>query len=112
MPLGPIPTDIAVGMDHVSSAIGATIMGLEGSANILATVTREEHTGGRPTIESTTESIKTARIAAHIIDIHNLNDDMMDLEVARARAESATCVLGSGTKCCDRCQELCPLMIR
>lgn len=112
MPLGPIPTDIAVGMDHVSSAIGATIMGLEGSANILATVTREEHTGGRPTIESTTESIKTARIAAHIIDIHNLGDTAIDMKIARSRAESRTCVSGKKTKYCDRCEDLCPLMIK
>lgn len=46
MPLGPIPTDIAIGMDHIAAAIGATIMGIEGCANIISTVTREEHTGG------------------------------------------------------------------
>ena len=112
MPLGPIPTDVAVGMDHVSAAIGSTIMGLEGCANILATVTREEHTGGTPTIESTIESIRTAKIAAHIIDIHNLNDDTLDFENARSRAESDTCVLGSNVKYCDRCKDLCPLMIQ
>ncbi|SFG94740.1 Radical SAM ThiC family protein [Desulfotomaculum arcticum] len=112
MPLGPIPTEVAVGMDHVSSAIGAVIMGLEGCASILATVTRQEHTGGRPTIESTIESIKTAKIAAHIIDIHNLEDTSIDMEIAHSRAVSRTCVLGKGTKYCDRCKDLCPLMIR
>ena len=112
MPLGPIPTDIAVGMDHISSAIGATIMGLEGCANIIAAVTREEHTGGRPTIESIIESIQVSRIAAHIIDIHNINDVNNDMLVAQTRANSNTCVLGKNTKYCDRCQELCPLMIK
>ena len=112
MPLGPIPTDAAVGMDHISSAIGATIMGLEGCAHILAAVTREEHTGGRPTIESTVESINATRIAAHIIDIHNNNDTGIDMEIAQSRAKSNTCVYGRGTEYCDRCKELCPLMIR
>ena len=112
MPLGPIPTDAAPGMDHISSAIGATIMGLEGCAHILAAVTREEHTGGRPTIESTVESIKATRIAAHIIDIHNNNDTIIDMEFAQSRAKSNTCVSGKDTKYCDRCKELCPLMIR
>lgn len=112
MPLGPIPTDVAVGMDHISGAIGATIMGLEGCAHILAAVTREEHTGGRPTIESTVEAIKAARIAAHIIDIHNNNDTEIDMKIARSRAQYNTCVSGKNTKYCDRCKELCPLMIQ
>lgn len=112
MPLGPIPTDAAVGMDHISSAIGSTLMGLEGCAHILATVTREEHTGGRPTIESTLESIKATRIAAHVIDIHNNDDTKIDMEIAQSRAKNNTCVFGRDKKYCDRCKELCPLMIR
>jgi len=111
MPLGPIPTETAAGMDHISGAIGATIMGLEGCADILATVTCEEHTGGRPTIESTIEAIKAARIAAHIIDIHMIGDTEMDMIITRSRVKSKTCVSGKSTKYCDRCKELCPLMI-
>lgn len=111
MPLGPIPTDVAEGMDHISGAIGATIMGLEGCSNIIAAVTREEHTGGCPTIESTIEAIKTAKIAAHIIDIHSTNDINADLRVAKARATANTCVLDKATKYCDRCKGLCPLSI-
>ena len=86
-------------------------MGLEGCANILATVTREEHTGGRPTIESTIEAIRTARVAAHIIDIHNNNDTSRDMRVAEKRAKANTCIFGKDTKYCDRCEELCPLSI-
>lgn len=112
MPLGPIPTDIAVGMDHVSSAIGAVIMGLEGCANILATVTREEHTGGRPTIESTIESIRAVKLAAHIIDIHNLDNTVIDMEITQFRAKANTCVYGKNTEYCERCKELCPLNIK
>ncbi len=111
MPLGPIPTDTATGMDHISGAIGATIMGIEGCANIIAAVTREEHTGGRPTIESTIEAIRTAKIAAHIIDIHNIDDINKDIIVAEERAKTNTCIIGKGTKYCDRCKDLCPLSI-
>lgn len=112
MPLGPIPTDTATGMDHITAAIGATLMGIEGSVDIISAVTREEHTGGRPTIESTIEAIKTAKIAAHIIDIHNINDTNIDMIVAEERAKTSTCIVGKGTKYCDRCKELCPLSIR
>jgi phosphomethylpyrimidine synthase len=112
MPLGPLPTDIDIGMDHISGAIGAAIMGLEGCANIISAVTREEHSGGLPTIESTIEAIKTAKVAAHIIDIHNINDTTMDMIVAEKRAENKTCIFDKGPKYCDRCKEACPLSIR
>lgn len=109
MPLGPIPTDIAIGMDHVSSAIGATLLGLEGCAHILAAVTREEHTGGNPTIESTIESVKSSRIAAHVIDIHLLKDDHADFQVARSRSINRTCINGNESLGCGRCGITCPL---
>ena len=109
MPLGPIPTDTAIGMDHVSSAIGATLFGIEGCAQILAAVTREEHTGGVPTIESTIEAVAAARVAAHVIDIHMLSDDMRDYEIALARANRRTCVIDKSGRGCDRCSRVCPL---
>lgn len=112
MPLGPIPTDIATGMDHIAAAIGATLMGISGCVDIISAVTREEHTGGRPTVESITEAINTAKIAAHIIDIHNINDINMDMIVAENRAKNRTCIVGKETKYCDRCNLLCPLSIR
>jgi phosphomethylpyrimidine synthase len=112
MPLGPIPTDAAVGMDHVSSAIGASLMGLEGCAQILAAVTREEHTGGVPSVDTILESIHTAQIAAHIIDIHNLDDTESDMEIVRSRSNSNTCIAGKEAEYCDRCRDMCPLMIQ
>lgn len=109
MPLGPIPTDVAVGEDHVSAAIGATLMGLAGAAHILAAVTREEHTGGLPSVESTLEAVRTARVAAHVIDIDRLGDVSADQLVARQRAEMRTCIDGKTTRGCNRCAETCPL---
>ncbi|MDD4753906.1 MAG: phosphomethylpyrimidine synthase ThiC [Desulfitobacteriaceae bacterium] len=109
MPLGPIPTDISIGMDHISGAIGATIMGLEGCAHILSVVTRDEHSGGKPSIESTIEAVIAARMAAHIIDLHILGDDKEDLEVAKLRAVMNSCIAKKTVKECDRCGDVCPL---
>jgi phosphomethylpyrimidine synthase len=109
MPLGPIPTDTAIGQDHISSAIGATLLGLEGCAHILAAVTREEHTGGIPNVESTVEAVAAARVAARVIDLDQLDDDEPDLAVASARSSGRTCVVGKSSRGCDRCAKACPL---
>jgi phosphomethylpyrimidine synthase len=109
MPLGPIPTDVAVGQDHVSSAIGATLMGLRGAAHILAAVTREEHTGNIPSISSTIEAVRAAAIAAHVIDIEMLGATAEDLAITQRRAATRTCVDGKITKGCNRCATKCPL---
>lgn len=109
MPLGPIPTDIAVGQDHVSAAIGATLLGLEGAAHILAAVTREEHTGGVPTIESTLEAIDAARVAARVIDLHRFGPGVEDFQVAHGRSEKRTCIAGRISRGCSRCGRACPL---
>lgn len=109
MPLGPLPTDAAIGFDHVAAAIGATLMGMEGSAHILAAVTREEHTGGVPSIQSTVEAVETARIAAHVIDIHLLNETKIDAKITSHRAANHTCVFGKLSEGCSRCGSTCPL---
>lgn len=109
MPLGPIPTDVAVDMDHVAAAIGASLMGIEGAAHVLAAVTREEHTGGIPSVASTIEAIRAARVAAHVIDIHQLEAVDQDRETAVARAAGATCIEGSERAGCSRCGAACPL---
>jgi phosphomethylpyrimidine synthase len=109
MPLGPIPTDCAIGQDHVAAAIGATLLGLEGCAQILAAVTREEHTGGVPTAESTVEAIQAARVAAHVIDLHMNQDDRLDRIIAGRRALHHTCIADKLTSGCSRCADKCPL---
>jgi phosphomethylpyrimidine synthase len=110
MPLGPIPTDAAVGQDHISASIGATLMGLSGAAHVLAAVTREEHTGGVPSLESTVEAVEAAWVSAHIIDIEMLEDTSADSSIVRARAEKATCVDTKATPGCARCADKCPLV--
>jgi phosphomethylpyrimidine synthase len=109
MPLGPIPTDAAIGEDHISSAIGATLFGLAGCASIIAAVTREEHTGGVPTLASTVEAIRAARVAAHVIDLELLGNDSADREIALERSAAHTCVAGRAGRGCARCGPTCPL---
>lgn len=111
VPLGPIPTDTAAGQDHISSAIGATLLGLQGAAHLLAAVTREEHTGGVPTLNSTIEAVEAARVAAHVIDLGRLQDQSEDKKVVLARAEAKSCVVDRNKPGCSRCADACPLII-
>ena len=65
--LGPIPTDIAPGYDHITAAIGGAIAASEG-ADFLCYVTPSEHLR-LPLLEDVKEGIIASRIAAHIADI-------------------------------------------
>jgi len=65
--LGPLPTDIAPGYDHITAAIGGAIAGASG-ADFLCYVTPSEHLR-LPGLEDVREGIMAARIAAHIADI-------------------------------------------
>lgn len=109
MPLGPIPTDIAIDQDHISSAIGATILGMLDCVDIVTSVTREEHTGKVPTTESSIEAIKAAKIAAHIIDMYKLEDYSEDKEIVNYRVNHQTCIYGKKNSGCSRCAHVCPL---
>lgn len=109
MPLGPIPTDMSVGQDHISSAIGATILGMFNCVDIITAVTREEHTGKIPSIESSIEAIKASKIAAHIIDMNKLEDYSLDMEIVKYRSDYQTCIYGKKNSGCSRCAHVCPL---
>ena len=65
--LGPLPTDIAAGYDHITSAIGGAIAAANG-ADFLCYVTPAEHLA-LPTIEEVREGVIASRIAAHIGDL-------------------------------------------
>jgi phosphomethylpyrimidine synthase len=65
--LGPLPTDIAPGYDHITSAIGGAIAGAAG-ADFLCYVTPSEHLR-LPTLDDVKEGIIASRIAAHVADI-------------------------------------------
>lgn len=65
--LGPLTTDIAPGYDHITSAIGAAMIGWFGTA-MLCYVTPKEHLG-LPTKEDVREGVIAYKIAAHAADL-------------------------------------------
>jgi len=65
--LGPLTTDIAPGYDHITSAIGAAMIGWYGCA-MLCYVTPKEHLG-LPTKKDVKDGVIAYKIAAHAADL-------------------------------------------
>jgi len=65
--LGPLTTDIAPGYDHITSGIGAAMIGWYGTA-MLCYVTPKEHLG-LPNRDDVKEGVITYKIAAHAADL-------------------------------------------
>jgi phosphomethylpyrimidine synthase len=65
--LGPLTTDIAPGYDHITSAIGAAMIGWYGTA-MLCYVTPKEHLG-LPNKQDVKEGVIAYKIAAHAADL-------------------------------------------
>ncbi len=65
--LGPLTTDIAPGYDHITSAIGAAMIGWYGTA-MLCYVTPKEHLG-LPNRDDVREGVIAYKIAAHAADL-------------------------------------------
>lgn len=85
--LGPLTTDIAPAYDHITSAIGAAIIGWHGTA-MLCYVTPKEHLG-LPNKEDVREGIITYKIAAHVADLakHHPMARLRDDALSKARFE-------------------------
>ncbi len=83
--LGPLVTDVALGYDHITSAIGGALAAFYG-ADFLCYVTPREHLG-LPTVEDVREGVVAARIAAHAADIAKGNKRAweQDLEISKHR---------------------------
>jgi phosphomethylpyrimidine synthase len=65
--LGPLVTDIAPGYDHITSAIGAALIGWHGTA-MLCYVTPKEHLG-LPNKQDVRDGVIAYKIAAHAADL-------------------------------------------
>ena len=65
--LGPLTTDVAPGYDHITSSIGAAMIGMYGTA-MLCYVTPKEHLG-LPDKEDVKQGVITYKIAAHAADV-------------------------------------------
>ena len=85
--LGPLTTDIAPGYDHITSGIGAAMIGWFGTA-MLCYVTPKEHLG-LPNRNDVKEGIITYKIAAHVADLAkgHAGAQVRDNAMSKARFE-------------------------
>ena len=85
--LGPLTTDIAPGYDHITSAIGAAMIGWYGTA-MLCYVTPKEHLG-LPNKADVKDGIMAYKIAAHAADLAKGHPgaQIRDNAVSKARFE-------------------------
>lgn len=82
--LGPLVTDIAPGYDHITSAIGAAMIGWYGTA-MLCYVTPKEHLG-LPDKEDVKQGVIAYKIAAHAADLAKGHPGAVDRDNALSRA--------------------------
>ncbi len=73
--LGPLPTDVTPGWDHITAAIGAAQSSRYG-ADLICYITPAEHLG-LPNKDDVVRGVKAARIAAHIGDLGKLKEKNM-----------------------------------
>ena len=85
--LGPLTTDVAPGYDHITSAIGAAMIGWFGTA-MLCYVTPKEHLG-LPDREDVKQGVIAYKIAAHAADLAKGHPSARagDAALSRARFE-------------------------
>jgi phosphomethylpyrimidine synthase len=125
--LGPLPTDIAPGYDHIVGAIGGAIAAGAG-ADFLCYVTPAEHLG-LPTIQDVCEGVIASRIAAHIGDLEkgvagawkrneNMSrarrrfdwEAMFQLAIDPVKARRVRCLTEDKDRdVCTMCGELCAI---
>ena len=82
--LGPLTTDIAPGYDHITSAIGAAMIGWFGTA-MLCYVTPKEHLG-LPNKNDVREGVIAYKIAAHAADLAKGHPGAQDRDNALSKA--------------------------
>ncbi|HVS11435.1 MAG TPA: phosphomethylpyrimidine synthase ThiC [Planctomycetota bacterium] len=85
--LGPLTTDIAPGYDHITSAIGAAMIGWHGTA-MLCYVTPKEHLG-LPDREDVKAGVIAYKIAAHAADLGKGHPGARERDDALSRARYA-----------------------
>ena len=85
--LGPLVSDIGAGYDHITGAIGASIIGHHGTA-MLCYVTQKEHLG-LPERNDVREGVVTYKLAAHAADLAKGHPTayLRDYAMSKARFE-------------------------
>lgn len=85
--LGPLVTDIGMGYDHITAAIGGAVAGAAG-ADFLCYVTPSEHIR-LPTVDDVKEGVIVSKLAAHAADIAKGIKGAMDADLKMARCRKA-----------------------
>jgi phosphomethylpyrimidine synthase len=119
---GPLPTDVAVGYDHIAGAVGASAASAAG-ADYLCYITPAEHLG-LPSPDAVKEGLIAFRIAAHIGDTVKYGRESEDTKVAQLRAAldreghircsmdpQKARELSDGDPECTMCGEFCAIRI-
>jgi phosphomethylpyrimidine synthase len=119
---GPLPTDVAVGYDHIAGAVGASAASAAG-ADYLCYITPAEHLG-LPRPDAVKEGLIAFRIAAHIGDTVKYGREAEDTKIAELRAAldregQIRCSmdpqrareLSDGDAECTMCGEFCAIRI-
>ena len=126
--LGPLPTDIAPGYDHITGAIGGSVAGMHG-ADFLCMTSPSEHLA-LPTMEGIKEGTIVTKIAAHVADLAKTRerakkrDEQMaiarknldwerqfELSIDPERARRIKCSRKSKSDACSMCGDLCAIKI-
>jgi 5-hydroxybenzimidazole synthase len=82
--LGPIPSDVMAGYDHVAAAIGASYSARYG-ADLICYITPAEHLA-LPNEEDVVEGVRVARLGAYIGDMAKYPDRMKARDMAMSKA--------------------------
>ena len=82
--LGPLTVDVAPGYDHITSAIGAAVIGMAGTA-MLCYVTPKEHLG-LPNLDDVKQGMIAYKIAAHAADLAKGHPGAQDWDDALSKA--------------------------
>ena len=119
---GPLPTDIAVGYDHIAGCAGGSLASAAG-ADYLCYITLAEYLG-LPNPDAVKEGLIAFRIAAHIGDTVKYGKDAQDKKMALLRAAldregQIRCAmdparareLADGERECTMCGEFCAIKI-
>ncbi|PIP70232.1 MAG: hypothetical protein COW90_06265 [Nitrospirae bacterium CG22_combo_CG10-13_8_21_14_all_44_11] len=85
--LGPLVTDIGMGYDHITAAIGGAAAGAAG-ADFLCYVTPSEHIR-LPAIEDVKEGVIVSKLAAHAADIAKGIKGAMEKDIQMAKCRKA-----------------------
>jgi phosphomethylpyrimidine synthase len=85
--LGPLVTDIGMGYDHITAAIGGAVAGAAG-ADFLCYVTPSEHIR-LPSVDDVKEGVIVSKLAAHAADIAKGIKGALDADMKMAKCRKA-----------------------